>query len=299
MARGCAAMRAGQIDRVGLWSSRPAERRLPQWRLNLAAKKRRCVTSQIGWNGPNQDEPCSIVCLASPADCAPLSLFLRPRWLRSTYPAHAQSADPKAADKKARARTAAGAARRRVHGNPASGRRPCRQSRMRLAWPPGGQSALARRPRDRLPPPRSLRPFRLPGRPRPGGVPLPDSARRAASIRRRPIASTAGSKRAGSIRPQPAPPPPAASAAAPSPTAAAISRTTAKKRRGVASNSFKILYVVLNLPCARRYLLSRRSQGGLTLLTTNVEPWGQVRARVFSPRVVELRCAPSLPCSRS
>ncbi len=55
--------------------------------------------------------------------------------------------------------------------------RPGRQSRMRLAGPPGGQPAVARRSRYRLPPSRSLRPFRLPERPYPGDLPLPDSAR--------------------------------------------------------------------------------------------------------------------------
>ena len=42
--------------------------------------------------------------------------------------------------------------------------------------PPRGQPALARRHRYRLPPPRSLRPLRLPERPYPGGVSVPGSA---------------------------------------------------------------------------------------------------------------------------
>ena len=49
-----------------------------------------------------------------------------------------------------------------------------RQPRMRLARPPRGATDVARRPRYRVPPPRSLRPFWLPRRPCPGDVPLPD-----------------------------------------------------------------------------------------------------------------------------
>src|SRR5882724_7260411 len=44
---------------------------------------------------------------------------------------------------------------------------------MRLARPARGPADVPRRPRYRLPPRRSLRSFRLPGRPHPGGVPLP------------------------------------------------------------------------------------------------------------------------------
>ncbi len=49
---------------------------------------------------------------------------------------------------------------------------------MRLARPPRGRADVARRSRHRLPPSRSLRPVRLPRRPRPGGLPLPHPLRR-------------------------------------------------------------------------------------------------------------------------
>jgi hypothetical protein len=64
---------------------------------------------------------------------------------------------------------------RRIFRSPAHARRPGRQSRMRLARPPSRELAVARRHRNRLPAPRSLRPIRLPGRPYPGELPLPDS----------------------------------------------------------------------------------------------------------------------------
>ena len=52
--------------------------------------------------------------------------------------------------------------------------RPGRKPGMRLARPPRGAPDVARRPRYRLPPPRPLRPVRLPRRPCPGDLPLPD-----------------------------------------------------------------------------------------------------------------------------
>ena len=82
--------------------------------------------------------------------------------------------------------------------------RPGRQSRMRLARDPGRQSALARRPRYRVPASRSLRPLWLPWRPHPGDVPL----RGPAGQHRTRKAGNLGSAStpAGSTRPPPAPP---------------------------------------------------------------------------------------------
>ena len=106
----------------------------------------------------------------------------------------AQSGDLRAQDQSAKpaaANTAAPAtadAERRRQGQPAQGRRirrsragdqrPRRQSGMRLARPARGRPDVARRPRHRLPSPRSVRPFRLPGRPCPGHLPLPGAVRR-------------------------------------------------------------------------------------------------------------------------
>ncbi len=52
--------------------------------------------------------------------------------------------------------------------------RPGRKPGMRLARPARRPPDVARRPRHRLPPPRPLRPVRLPRRPCPGHLPLPD-----------------------------------------------------------------------------------------------------------------------------
>ena len=96
--------------------------------------------------------------------------------------AFAQSGTPAPQDQ---SRQAAGRqCRRRHQGQPAQDRRirrggpghqrPGRKPGMRLARPPRGAPDVARRPRYRLPPPRSLRPVRLPRRPCPGDLPLPD-----------------------------------------------------------------------------------------------------------------------------
>ena len=124
---------------------------------------------------------------------------------------------------------------RRIRRGCAGHQRPRRQSRMRLARPPCRPPDVARRPRYRLPPPRSLRPLRLPRRPYPGGVPLPDPLRQPDRSQGGRNASTAGCTPAGSIRApsrRPRPPPPAgarrtAGAAAPAPPLAAAGTAAA------------------------------------------------------------------------
>ena len=74
------------------------------------------------------------------------------------------------------------------------------------------EPALARRSRHRLPPPRPLRPLRLPGPAYPGDVPLPGPPGHI-STRKRPKASTAGSMPAGSTPALRSPPPPVAAKA--------------------------------------------------------------------------------------
>ena len=89
---------------------------------------------------------------------------------------------------------------RRIRRGLAGHQRPGRQPGMRLARPPRGPPDVAGRPRYRLPAPRPLRPVRLPRRPRPGHLPLPDPLRRPdrPQGRRNPVA--AASMPAGSIR---------------------------------------------------------------------------------------------------
>ena len=70
---------------------------------------------------------------------------------------------------------------------------------MRLARRTGGRPDVARRPRHRVPPSRSLRPVRLSGRARPDFRSAVSSARET-SIRRRSKPSMPGSIPAGSIR---------------------------------------------------------------------------------------------------
>ena len=145
---------------------------------------------------------------------------------------------------------------RRICRSPARPQRPGRQSRMRVARPAGGEPALARRPRHRLPPPRSLRPLRLPERPYPGDVPLPGSARQchrsegrrqperpgpcvldqslAAGCQRRPRATAA--------------PRPVAAAALQAPPRAADRRSTAALHCGEAILFVRRKLLVLNLP---------------------------------------------------
>ena len=78
--------------------------------------------------------------------------------------------------------------------------RPGRKPRMRLARPPGGSPDVAGRPGYRVPPPRSLRPVRLPRRPCPGGLPLPDPLRRTDRPQGARKPWTAASTSAGSTR---------------------------------------------------------------------------------------------------
>ena len=123
--------------------------------------------------------------------------------------AFAQSGDAHPQDQPGKAPAMRPAGRRR-QGQPAQDRRvrrggpghqwPGRKPRMRLARPPRGAPDVARRPRHRLPSPRSVRPFRLPRRPCPGGVPLPDPVWRPDRPQGRRTRSTAASMPAGSIR---------------------------------------------------------------------------------------------------
>ncbi len=122
-------------------------------------------------------------------------------------------------------------------------------------------------------------------------VPLPDPARRPASIRRRPDSlngrvagvlaqpDPAGRRRrrpARRPRLRPARPPPA--------NRFTLDRPVRGRAVGV-SELFQAAICCLEFATPGRYFLACRSQGSLTLLTTIVEPWGQVRARVlFAPR---------------
>ena len=164
----------------------------------------------------NSERPWSLpVCVSPPPPWA--RLFL----LSAATAALAQSGDPKAgpraADSDADAEEGRPAQARRVcRGRQAPGR-PGRPPRMRLARPAGGPPDVAGRSRHRLPPPRSLRPLRLSGRPYPGDVPLPRAAgphRSQAAGRRSP----GGSTPAGSIRTSKRTPAAPTSAAAPSGT---------------------------------------------------------------------------------
>ena len=89
---------------------------------------------------------------------------------------------------------------RRIRRGRAGHQRPGRQSRMRLARPPRRAPDVARRPRHRVSPPRPLRPLRLPRRPRPGDVPLPDPVWRPDRPQGGARPSTAAFTPAGSIR---------------------------------------------------------------------------------------------------
>ena len=173
---------AGQTSAVGVLSLRP--------RLEDAA-----MAAQSGGQGnvpllgsrigpTTQVEPCSIVCSALAGGlCAALwllcgcgrssrALRFRPKQRRQTG---RQAAGGGAAGQETGKEPQKS---RRVRRSAARAQRPGRQSRMRLARPPRGQPALARRSRHRLPPSRSLRSIWLSERPHPGDVPLPDPARK-------------------------------------------------------------------------------------------------------------------------
>ena len=92
-------------------------------------------------------------------------------------PAFAQSGDTKSRRQAScgpagRCRQRSPAPGRRVRRSHPVGKRAGRQPGMRLARPPGGRADVAGRHGHRLPPPRPLRPVRLPRPPYPGGVPL-------------------------------------------------------------------------------------------------------------------------------
>ena len=192
-------LRAGQTGGVRLFSGRAVSLRLfgaaaaiaaksggqegaesasdevPSKRPTLGSGERPSLSAQV-WPSKLR-EPCPSECSASSADC------VLPPGLSSPEPSDPIGSWPKAAPEPRGAASARRPGRRqgspenrRICRSAARAQRTGRQSGMRLARPPGGQSAVARRSRYRLSPPRSLRPFWLPERPYPGGVPLPGAA---------------------------------------------------------------------------------------------------------------------------
>ena len=182
---------AQQLFAVPYWRQRrpaalidaaAAPGRLPRRMRRSAAAVAAMLTEsgpQVGEQRPdrpnNPEQPWSLpVCVSSPPSLARRCFLLsrRPRhWPRAPTPRPAT----RPARPSRRRRTASSKLDEFAEAGKAPGR-PGRQSRMRLARPAGGQPAVARRSRHRLPPSRPLRPVRMSGRPHPGDVPLPGPA---------------------------------------------------------------------------------------------------------------------------
>jgi len=185
-------------------------------------------------------------------------------------PALAQSTDAKPTEQQPAAGQGAAEGRRVCRGAADFGRSG-RQSRMRLARPSGGQPAMARRSRHRLPPSRSLRPVRLPQRPYPGELPLSAVARRqhrsegrrqleragAGLLAQSVLAGRSGARR-GRAKPDHQP----------------LAQRRGRVRRSYVKKIGGIAPCRLEFATPAVYFLICRSQGSFTLLTTLVEPWG-------------------------
>ena len=110
--------------------------------------------------------PCPSSCVSASPSCLRRRLCLLPASLRPER----RRQDRRQAGGRPAGRPGQGSPTpgRRIRRGLQAGHRPRRQPRMRLARPPGGGPAVARRHGYRLPAPRSLRPLRLSRAPHPG-----------------------------------------------------------------------------------------------------------------------------------